>query len=150
MTIGYEGIDLDRFFCLLQAGGVDTIMDVRQNPFSRKKGFSKNALATAACERGFGYVHRPEFGCPRTIRDDYRRDGDWAHYTARFLSHLDTLDAPILLLARQALTSRCCLLCFEADPALCHRSFVAARVSETADAPLNVIHLGVTDRVPTA
>jgi len=146
MTIGYEGLDLDRFFALLRDGRVDTIVDVRQNPLSRKKGFSRNALTTAACENGFRYVHLREFGCPKDIRDDYRSDGDWSRYTERYLAYLDTLDAPLALLTRRALSTRCCLLCFEADPDTCHRSFVAARVAEIADVPLAVVHLGATDR----
>lgn len=150
MTIGYEGLDLARFFALLREGRVDTIVDVRQNPISRKKGFAKSALATAACANGFRYVHLREFGCPKNIRDDYRQDGDWVRYTERYLAHLDTLDSPLLLLTRDALAVRCCLLCFEADPATCHRSFVAARVAETADAPLTIVHLSIKGQVLTA
>ena len=150
MTIGYEGIDLDRFFDLLRAAEVDTIVDVRQNPISRKKGFSKNALATAACERGFRYVHLREFGCPKAIRDDYRQDRDWARYTERYLAHLATLDTQLTLLSRQVLAGRCCLLCFEADPTTCHRSFVAARVAEIVATPLAVVHIGTTDQAMTA
>ncbi len=150
MTIGYEGMNLDRFFCLLRAGRVDTIIDVRQNPLSRKKGFSKTALATAACANGFRYVHLREFGCPKAIRDDYRRDHDWARYTERYLAYLDTLDTPLALLIRQVLENRCCLLCFEADPVTCHRSFVATRVADDAYAPLTVVHLGITDQMLAA
>lgn len=146
MTIGYEGLDLDRFFRMLRWAQVDIIIDVRQNPLSRKKGFSKTALATAACENGFQYIHLREFGCPKDVRDDYRADGDWSRYTERYLAHLETLDSPLTLLTRQVLSKRCCLLCFEADPATCHRSFVAERVTEIADDPLAVVHLRATNQ----
>lgn len=141
MTIGYEGLNLDHLFSLLDAGGVDTIVDVRQSPISRKKGFSKRALATSACAKGFRYVHLAEFGCPKPIRDDYKRDGDWERYTARFLEYIDTQEAAVFTFARRALTERCCLVCFEADPNFCHRSLVAERVAGAA--PLAVVHLGV-------
>ena len=44
MTIGYEGLSLEEFFGLLREGRVERIVDVRQMPLSRKKGFSKNVL----------------------------------------------------------------------------------------------------------
>lgn len=144
LTIGYEGINLDHFFSLLRAGRVDTIVDVRELPLSRKKGFSKNALAAAARGNGFRYAHLPALGCPKAIRGDYKRDGDWSRYVARFSAYLQTQESALALLARQAQASRCCLLCFEADPNRCHRSLVARRVAEVADAPLWVVHLNVT------
>lgn len=40
-TIGYEGIDLEQFIDIIKKNHIDTIIDVRKNPVSRKKGFSK-------------------------------------------------------------------------------------------------------------
>jgi len=44
-TIGYEGLDIDAFMSLLAEHGIDTVVDVRELPLSRKPGFSKKALA---------------------------------------------------------------------------------------------------------
>lgn len=141
MTIGYEGLSLDEFFPLLSEGRVERIVDVRQMPLSRKKGFSKTALREAAAVRGFEYVHLSALGCPKPIREAYKADGDWAKYTSSFLAYLATQQEPLQELARLASSERCCLLCFEADPNTCHRLFVAEHAARLADGTLSVHHL---------
>jgi uncharacterized protein (DUF488 family) len=144
LTVGYEGLSVDRFFALLRTNHLDVLIDVRQNPFSRKPGFSKSPLAAAARSHGVRYVAAPQFGCPQEIRDGYKADGDWSCYRRRFTAHLDTLEPALPALAAQARSSRCCLLCFEADPHRCHRSLVAERVvalTAGLDPTLSVVHL---------
>lgn len=43
-TLGYEGLVLDAFIARLQAAQVKTVVDVRELPLSRKKGFSKISI----------------------------------------------------------------------------------------------------------
>ncbi|WP_336987204.1 DUF488 domain-containing protein [Altererythrobacter aquiaggeris] len=43
-TIGYEGADIDAFLATLGEAGIDHVVDVRDFPGSRKKGFSKKSL----------------------------------------------------------------------------------------------------------
>lgn len=118
------------------------IVDVRQMPLSRKKGFSKNALKEAAKARGIEYVHMVVFGCPKSVRDAYKSDGDWAQYTTSFLGYLADQDAAIAELVELASSEKCCLLCFEADPNTCHRLFVAQRAAKKSRGKLTVRHLG--------
>lgn len=141
MTIGYEGLSLDEFFELLHVGLVERIVDVRQMPLSRKKGFSKTALREAAAVRGFEYVHLSALGCPKPIRDAYKADGDWAKYTGSFLAYLATQHEAIQELTQLASAERCCLLCFETDPNTCHRLYVAEHAAQLADGILSVHHL---------
>jgi uncharacterized protein (DUF488 family) len=133
-TIGYEGLNISEFTALLVAHGVDTVIDVRELPLSRKQGFSKRALAAALEHSGLGYVHMVELGCPKPIRDQHRRDGDWVRYTSGYLKHLKGQDTAIARLADFAASSNCALMCYEADHNDCHRSMVAdalARRSST-------------------
>ena len=54
VTIGYEGRQLDEFVAALLDRGVEIVFDVRENPASRKPGFSKRRLGealAAACHR---------------------------------------------------------------------------------------------------
>ena len=44
-SLGYEGLDIDDFMSLLSGHGIETVVDVRELPLSRKPGFSKKALA---------------------------------------------------------------------------------------------------------
>jgi len=53
-TIGYEGLNTDDFMALLFEHGIETVVDVRALPLSRKPGFSKSqsAMATAPMATG--------------------------------------------------------------------------------------------------
>jgi uncharacterized protein (DUF488 family) len=138
--MGYEGLQVERFFDLLVMHGIETLVDIRENPISRKRGFSKNALMIAAAERGLKYRHFPTLGSPKEVRQRYRADGDWETFTAHFTEYLMTQDEDIAALAALAARERSCLLCFEADPCFCHRLFVAQRVVASADPATSVIH----------
>ena len=84
-TIGYEGIDVQQFFMLLKEHNIETVVDVRELPLSRKPGFSKKILATALKLSGLEYTHLADLGCPKPIRDRYRADADWRSYKEEFL-----------------------------------------------------------------
>lgn len=46
-TVGYEGWAVDDFIGVLKLAGVDRVVDVRELPLSRCKGFSKTKLSGA-------------------------------------------------------------------------------------------------------
>lgn len=132
-TIGYEGLDLDAFMARLAENDIETVVDVRELPLSRKRGFSKNALAGALRQASYEYVHIAALGCPRPVRNRYREDGDWQRYTEGFLKYLDTQALAISELSKLVLASNCVLLCYEADYNFCHRSMVANAVHQRCD-----------------
>ena len=133
-TFGYEGLDINRYIARLHDVGVKTIVDVRQLPLSRKRGFSKRALAEALAKSGIAYLHAPTLGCPKAIRDALKADGNWQAYTTAFLSYLGTQDAAVRELAKLSRATTVCLVCFEADFNQCHRTFVA-RAAHRRGAP---------------
>jgi uncharacterized protein (DUF488 family) len=138
-TIGYEGLDITRFIKLLKRFGVDTLVDVRERAQSRKKGFSKTALSNALSESGIDYLHIPRLGCPKPIRDQYYKDGNWNRYTKHFLDHLDSQADSLDQLSDRASESTCALLCFEADFNYCHRSLVADAVQTSTGSAIEHI-----------
>jgi len=129
-TIGYEGIDIQQFFTLLRGHDIETIVDVRELPLSRKPGFSKKLLAATLNLSGLEYIHLANLGCPKPIRDLYRFDANWRRYKESFLKYLSTQEEAIEELATLAGSSSCALLCFEADFNYCHRSIVADAVKQ--------------------
>lgn len=131
-TIGYEGLGMDEFMSLLAENDIETIVDVREMPLSRKPGFSKKSLESALNLSGREYVHLVALGCPKPVRDQYREDGDWKRYTKGFLKHLAMQDDAVAGLVALAATSNCALLCYEADHNFCHRSMVADAVKKVA------------------
>ncbi|MBA4341337.1 MAG: hypothetical protein C0423_04200 [Methylibium sp.] len=133
-TFGYEGLTIEAFIERLKQARVQLIVDVRELPLSRKKGFSKTAFREALAAAGIAYEHRAALGCPKPVRDRYKADGDWQAYTRGFHAHLASKKAEItdLTLTTQAQTA--CLVCFEADYVFCHRTYVA-RAARQAGAP---------------
>lgn len=140
-TIGYEGLDIDEFMSLLAEHGIETVVDIRELPLSRKPGFSKKALANVLNLSGLEYVHMVDLGCPKPVRDGYRKDGDWKRYTAGFLKYLKTQKDAVAELSDLAAFSTCALLCYEADFNFCHRSMVADAVNKHCGA--EVEHIAV-------
>lgn len=63
-TIGYEGADLGDFLATLRAMCVTTLVDVRELPISRRKGFSKAALGEALGAVDIAYKHERHLGSP--------------------------------------------------------------------------------------
>lgn len=138
-TFGYEGLDIDSFVARVHAVGVQTIVDVRELPLSRKKGFSKTSLGLALAKAGVAYLHAPTLGCPKEIRDRYKADGDWAAYTKAFLTNIDIQMATVRELVKLSRATTACLVCFEADYTMCHRTYVARAARSHGGLP--VLHL---------
>ena len=138
-TFGYEGLDIDAFVARVREAGVQIIVDVRELPLSRKRGFSKSSFSQILGEAGIAYVHAPTLGCPKRIRDRYRVDGDWEAYTRDFLAYLDTQTAATRELVKLSKATAACLICFEADYTMCHRTYVARAARKHGGLP--VMHL---------
>ena len=68
-TIGYEGRDIDEFVSLLKDNRITRLIDVREIPFSRKKGFSKSRLNERLQNENIDYVHIKALGSPSEIRE---------------------------------------------------------------------------------
>jgi uncharacterized protein (DUF488 family) len=124
-TLGYEGLTIDEFIARLKTVNVKTIVDVRELPLSRKKGFSKKSFCAALADQGVAYLHAPALGCPKPIRDQYKADADWKTYTKDFLAYIKMQDASLRELVKIGQATTACLVCFEADFSMCHRTFVA-------------------------
>ena len=126
-TIGYEGATVPAVLDALRRGGVELLVDIRAVASSRRPGFSKTALAANVASIGVDYLHLRGLGTPADGRAA-SRSGKPAEMRRIFLAHLATEQAQNELetLADLVKTGRrVCLLCFEADPAHCHRNIVA-------------------------
>jgi uncharacterized protein (DUF488 family) len=129
-TIGYEGALPDAVFAELENAKVGVLVDVRAVTSSRRPGFSKNQLAAELAQHGIGYVHLRGLGTPKEGRNAARaaRPLDMRRI---FGAHMKTPEAKhdyeaLLALARGR--KKLCLLCYEHDPAFCHRTILAERV----------------------
>jgi uncharacterized protein (DUF488 family) len=140
-TIGYQAATVPSFLAALAAARVELLVDVRAVASSRRPGFSKSRLAGNLADAGIAYVHLRGLGtpaagraAPRAVRHGLMR--------AIFLDLRRTHDAQTELAELEELVHggrRVCLLCFEADPAHCHRTLVAEALA--ARLPIQIRHL---------
>src|SRR5579871_190134 len=140
-TIGYEGVGLEAFLATLKSAGVTHLLDVRELPISRRKGFSKTALSQALASFGISYQHERALGAPKQVRHRLRADGDLKRYFADFREYLATQDSVLEQLSK-TLAGCVTLLCFERDPTECHRSVVVAALAKRLG--INFLHLLVS------
>lgn len=125
-TIGYEKARLPDVIAALEEAGVKTLIDVRDRPQSRRPGFSKNQLAAGLDEAGIGYVGLKPLGTPPEGREaNHKRQ--WERFWRIVDDKLATAEAEHALEEAAAIASKTptCLLCYEADYRICHRSRVA-------------------------
>jgi uncharacterized protein (DUF488 family) len=130
-TIGYEAATQAAVIAALQGAGVEVLIDVRAVPSSRRAGFSKRILAASLAEAGIDYAHLVHLGTPKAGRQAVRA-GHPQEMRTIYEAHLAEPAAQLQLaqaldIARERPAA---LLCYEADPAHCHRRIVAERLCE--------------------
>jgi len=133
-TIGYEGATMGEFLAALQSAGVERLIDVRAVPNSRRPGFSKTPLKNALAEIGVDYVHLRALGTPAAGREAARA-GRRDELERIYAGQLETPEAlaegaMMLDLAREKPSA---LLCYERDPACCHRTLLWQALASDAE-----------------
>lgn len=125
-TIGYTGIELDDFVVQLRESNVECIIDIREFPASRRKGFSKTALRERLEASGIDYFHYRLLGSPRSLRHEVRRTQDFQKFFLGVDNHLRAADSQAQVAAAidVARRFRSCLMCCCSDWQLCHRKCV--------------------------
>lgn len=147
-TIGYQLRSIGEFVGILKDAGIDVLVDVRDVAFSHKPGFSGGALRDALATRGIRYVHAQFAGNPKWLRENSESTSDalelyrwyldeFPEIVAEFESAIDKLNAGGKSPA---------IMCFERDPAECHRTIIAERWARRARGR-RVVHLA-TDSSP--
>ena len=126
-TIGYEQATQAAVIAVLREAGVEVLADIRFLPLSRRPGFSKSGLKTAAEEAGMAYRHFKQLGTPPAGREAARR-GDHAGLERSYTGQLELPEAMAQMAELRALAEekRVALLCFERGAAGCHRSLLHA------------------------
>ncbi len=133
-TIGYEGTTQPDFIAALEAAGVRRLIDVRQLPLSRRPGFSKTPLKNALAEHGIDYVHLKALGTPPEGREAARK----GRHDEMAAIYRGTLAEPSAIVAAEqlrdlAIEAPSALLCYEREPAHCHRQVLIDDVYPEAD-----------------
>jgi len=134
-TVGYEGASLVSLIGALRQSGVAALLDVRRDPVSRRPEFRKRRLEEALSASGIAYRHESRLGVPKAERDRFRKNptGLAAWYAAEILG-----PNPDLLreLSESVESTPTALLCYEADPARCHRNLLAQELGRLTGLPV--------------
>ena len=144
-TLGYSGYGIDEFVDKLVASDIECLIDVREIPISRKRGFAKNALREVLLENGIEYRHHKALGSPKILRHQVREDRDYLTFFSGVRKHLRKpagVEA-VTETIRTAREMRSCLMCFCANWENCHRSCVVDSI--LASSYFSFEHLGLNE-----
>jgi uncharacterized protein (DUF488 family) len=137
-TVGYEGRELAAFLELLHERNIESLIDVRELPLSRRRGFSKSSLGDALSRAGIQYIHLRALGSPRALRHRYKAGGERSAFMADYSAHLSRQQEALSILIALVATTTLAIMCFENDYRDCHRSVIGQHL---ADSGLQVGHL---------
>lgn len=144
-TLGYEKRTIEEFVEILRRAKVDTLIDVRDVPWSHKRDFAKSKLDAHLASAGIRYVHAGFAGNPKRLREQGGTTEEWlALYEGHLDGHPEIVDRFRELVAELDDEGHAaCIMCFERDPRDCHRSILAGRWKGRRRG-LSVEHLGTT------
>ena len=129
-TIGYQGRSIDNFLHILVTEKTHILVDIRYNPWSMKYGFTKYTLKTLCEKLDIEYQHIPEFGIPGDMRENLDTENDYKKLFQKYEKHLRKQFQQLQYLKQQAKTKRLALMCFEKDPAFCHRHILGKHLQQ--------------------
>lgn len=133
-TIGYTGLSIHEFIEELTEARIDLLIDIRELPISRKRGFSKTALTENLASAGIEYSHLKWLGSPKALRHEVRESKDYNKFFGGVAKHLCQANASAQLqeAIRLARRVRSCLMCCCPDWKYCHRRCVVDAILENS------------------
>lgn len=130
-TVGYEGQEPDQFIKLLSDQGIDILVDVRKDAYSKQdKSYGEGTLSRTASEAQIKYIHMPELGVDYNLRQDLKTTHDYETYFKRYSEYLNKNPDLPAFLAKLSKNNVICLMCYEKDFRRCHRSVLANKLEE--------------------
>jgi uncharacterized protein (DUF488 family) len=144
-TIGHGRRPVEELVNCLGEAGVQTLVDVRRFPSSRRNPqFNQAALAAALANAGIAYVHAVELGGLRSDepgQELFACLGQFAGYAARMLTSTwqtaleDALAHP-----------NPCFMCAETPWQRCHRRLIAELLTARGHEVVHILEPGVQQR----
>jgi uncharacterized protein (DUF488 family) len=142
-TIGFTQKSAREFFSLLREHGVQQVIDIRIHPHGQLSGFARQAdlpYFLYELAKHCQYRYLPVLAPTEEMMKEYRKDGNWVRYAARFEALMDERNIPAGLDRSIFENAAGCLLCSEPTPEHCHRRLVAERLARHWP-DLDIVHL---------
>lgn len=140
-TVGHSTRSAEEFNHILMAHGIQTLVDVRSFPGSRRyPHFNKLELSTSLAASGLEYFHIPFLGGRRKPNPESKNTA-WRNAAFRaYADHMESAEfrEGITELRSLAAKARTAFMCAEAVWWSCHRSLIADYLKSIG---LNVIHI---------
>lgn len=119
--IGYEGIRLEEFIRILKGSGINLLIDVRENPWSRRPEFRGSRLSKILKDHGIIYTHIPALGNSSDIRTLYKKNKDMLSMLRSYSNYVKNENEALETIKNLLPKKRIALMCYEKDPFTCHR-----------------------------
>ncbi len=141
-TAGYQRLSIDGFLNGLLRAGIQRLIDVRNNPVSRRFGFHRSTLDRICRWLGIDYRHIPELGVPSAVRQDLDSQAAYEAFFQAYETRVLTTQAERLATVAELLREKpSILVCMEAAPLRCHRSRLAAYLETRAELPVEHLEI---------
>lgn len=124
ISIGYERRSIDEFIELLKANDVKRLLDIREFPLSRKKGFSKKSLAAHLQQADIEYIHLRQAGNPF-----FKQRNELEKCLALYSEYLNNNPELVQNIAVE-LKGTSAMLCYERCHTDCHRSILLQAIRQ--------------------
>ncbi len=129
VSVGYERRSVEDLIAVLVAHGVEKLLDVRELPLSRRRGFSKRALSASLGEAGIEYLHLRAAGNPhRQLKADVE------HCLQLYRNHLGENPEVVEAVGSEISDRTVAMLCYERDHDCCHRSVLLSALAQHGQA----------------
>jgi len=139
-TIGYQGYSLPELISTLKEHGIEVLVDVRYDAYSRRPEFRKDYLQKAIQEAGIQYVHRPELGTPTQLRKKIADQESTKEVFNLYFERISKVNLRyVRAVADFAKEEKVVLMCMEKEPERCHRRILADFLSKRFG--FQVVHL---------
>jgi uncharacterized protein (DUF488 family) len=150
-TIGHSNRSIDAFIDLLNSFSIQTLVDVRQFPGSRKyPHFNKESLESSLKESGIIYIHMVELGGRRKPNPGSLNSA-WKHPAFRaYADYMETTEfkKAIERLEKIAVASVTAYMCSEAVWWSCHRSMISDYLKARGWKVLHIMDMGKATEHP--
>ena len=129
-TIGYEGRSIDEFLLKIIEEKIQVLVDVRNNPWSMKYGYSKQNLEVFCEKLGIRYMNIASLGIPSSLRKNLDGKEAYENLFTMYRTYLEKKRVELQDLERLSEKQKIALMCFERDPNYCHRGILGKELEK--------------------
>jgi len=145
-SIGHSNLLIEQFLALLEAHGIEVLVDVRSKPYSAyARQYDMEPLRASISLAGLQYLYLGrELGGHPDSSDFYDAEG---HVLYERLAQSEAFQRGLARLEAEMEARRIAVMCSEENPACCHRRVLIGRVLAARGASLD--HIRADGRVQT-